>query len=207
MFFDAAIRQREVMKMKKFVLAILFLFCAMASSIEAAEDSQLSIDGASDKVLRERIIQAIKDHVTLKQEVINGKIPIKLVVNTSQDDAELKDQIERAISEGLKKHDDVIIAPPDGQAWLWISVATTTGDFMSMSCAYGKYENSTLWKRDDDINILSERKFFINHFVALMAKNDMEDQISALMDAINTWLLEPVRGDREDFLRFQDQSS
>ena len=190
--------------MKKCVLAVIFLLCITAASM-AAEEGKLSPDGTSDQALRERIIKAIKDHVILKQEVLSGKIPIKIIVNTSQDDAELKNLIEDTLNKELKRHDDISIVPEDEQAWLWISVAATTGDIISMSCAYGKYENSTLWRRDEDINILSERKFFINHFVGLMAKNNMEEQISILMNSINTWLLEPVREDREEYLRFQDQ--
>ena len=192
--------------MKKCITVILFLLFIVTSSTEAAEDGRLSPDGASDKELRDLIIKAIKDHVTLKQEVLNGKIPIKIIVNTSQDDDEMKNLIENIITEELKNHDDVVIVPPDEQAWLWISVAATTGDVFAMSCAYGKYENSTLWKRDEEINILSERKFFINHFVGVMPKDDLGDQMSTLMDSINTWLLEPVREDRADYLRFQDQS-
>ena len=194
------------MKVKKCVLVILFLLCVIASSIEAAEEGRLSPEGTSDKEFKEMIIKAIKDHVILKQEILNGKIAVKIIVNTSQDDTETKNLIEDILSKELRNHEDVIIVPPNEQAWLWISVAATTGDIMSFSCAYGKYENSTLWKRDEEINILAERKFFINHFVGLMTKNTLEEQMSALMDSINTWLLEPVREDREDYLRFQDQS-
>ena len=188
--------------MKKCVLAVVFLLYAAAVAM-AAEEGKLSPDGTSDQLLRERIIRAIKDHVILKQEVLNGKIPVKIIVNTSQDDAELKKLIEDTLSKELGNFGDVSIVPEDEQAWLWVSVAATTGDIISMSCAYGKYENSTLWKRDEEINILSERKFFINHFVGLMAKNNMEEQISILTDSINTWLLEPAREDRGEYLRFQ----